>query len=96
LTDPKYQTLFNYLNEYTNTLAPILGVGGDATNLKTEIAQSFVNGVASGQSIAEVLNNIQTLSHGKIQDMRSGATGGGVVSSPQSYGTGGGGYAEAW
>lgn len=96
LTDPKYQTLFNYLNEYTNTLAPILGVGGDATNLKTEIAQSFVNGVASGQSIAEVLNNIQTLSNGKIQDIRSGATGGGVVSSPQSYGTSGGGFAETW
>jgi len=91
ITDPKYQTLFNYLNEYTNTLAPILGVGGDTTNLKTEIAQSFINAAASGQSIAEVLENIQGLSQGKLQDIRSGAMGGGVVSSPSSYSSSGGG-----
>ncbi len=96
LTDPKYQTLFNYLNEYTNTLAPILGVGGDPTNLKTEIAQSFINAAASGQSISEVLENMQSLSRGKIQDLRSGATGGGVVSSPQAGGGNTGGYAETW
>ena len=90
LADPKYQTLFNYLNEYTSTLAPILGVGGDTTNLKTEIAQSFVNAAASGQSISEVLQNISSLSKGKIQDLRSGSTGGGVVSSPNnSNGTSG-------
>lgn len=80
LTDPKYQTLFNYLNEYTNTLAPILGVGGNVTNLKTEIAQGFVNAAASGQSISQVLDSMSRLSTGKIQDMKSGATGGGVVS----------------
>jgi hypothetical protein len=91
LSDPKYQTLANYLNEYTNTLAPILGVGGDPTNLKTEIAASFINAAASDQSIAEVLENMQSLSKGKIANLRSGAGGGGVVSSSQSYGTGGGG-----
>lgn len=89
LTDPTYQTLFNYLNEYTNTLTPILGVGGDSTNLKTEIAQSFLNPRAGASSIAEVLNNIQALSKGKVQDLRSGATGGGVQSSPISPGLGG-------
>lgn len=94
LADPKYQTLFNYLNEYTNTLAPILGVGGDATNLKTEIAQSFVNAAASGASITEVLENMQNLSRGKIQDIRSGATGGGVVSG--GGGGNSGGYATTW
>ncbi len=93
LTDPKYQTLFNYLNEYTNTLAPILGVGGDTTNLKTEIAQSFVNGRASGASIKEVLGNISALADRKIQDYQSGGTGGGVVS---SNGGSTGGYAEVW
>ena len=80
MTDPKYQTLFNYLNEYTSTLAPILGVGGSATNLKTEIAQSFVNAQASGASIKEVLNNIESLADNKIQNLKSGAVGGGVVS----------------
>lgn len=96
LSDPKYQTLFNYLNEYTNTLAPILGVGGDPTNLKTQIAQSFINAAASGQSISEVLENIQGLSRGKIQDIRSGAAGGGVVSTPQTGGGTGSGGLYDW
>ena len=84
LSDPKYQTLFTYLNEYTNTLAPILGVGGNPTNLKTEIAASFINPTAGAPSIAEVMNNLTALSQGKIQDLKSGAFGGGTVSSPQS------------
>lgn len=78
LTDPKYQTLFNYLDEYTNTLAPILGVGGDPTNLKTQIAQGFINSAASGQSISQVLQAMSTLATNKIQDLQSGATGGGT------------------
>lgn len=69
LGDPRYQTLVNYLNEYTNTLAPILGVGGDPTNLKTEIANSFVNAAASGQSISQVLDNIDSLAESKLQSM---------------------------
>lgn len=81
LTDPKYQTLFNLLNEYTSTLAPVLGVGGDTTNLKTEIAQSFINAKASGASIQEVLNNIAQVADSKIANYQSGGTGGGVVSS---------------
>ncbi len=76
LTDPKYQTLFNYLDEYTNTLAPILGVGGNPTNFKTQIAQGFVNAAASGQSITQVLNAMSTLAKNKITDMEQGALGG--------------------
>lgn len=91
-TDPKYQTLSNYLNEYTSTLAPILGVGGETTNLKTQIAQEFINASASGASISEVLENIQNLSRGKINDLRSGITGGGAISNPNAGGgTGSGG-----
>jgi hypothetical protein len=92
LGDPKYQTLMNYLNEYTATLAPILGVGGDATNLKTEIAQSFVNAQANGQSISDVLNNLDALALGKLEAMQqtgSQPIGGGSSASA-------GGFAEAW
>lgn len=84
LTDPKYQTLFNYLAEYTNTLAPILGVGGDPTNLKTQIAQGFINARASGGSIADVLNSIGQLADQKVQNLQVGAQG-------QTTPTGGGG-----
>lgn len=92
LTNPQYQTLFNDLNEYTNTLTPTLGVGGDSTNLKTEIAQSFVNAAASGQSIAQVLDNIQTLAEQKVQNLQSGASGGGVVAGAGSSTGSGGPY----
>jgi hypothetical protein len=95
LTDPKYQTLFNYLNEYTSTLAPILGVGGDATNLKTQIAQSFINAAASGQSISQVLESLSQLAKNKVIDLQRGAVGQGTVVPPtQSQNTGG--FAEAW
>lgn len=75
LTDPRYQTLIDYLSEYTNTLAPVLGVGGDPTNLKTEIATNFVNARASGGSIADVLKNIGDLADKKIQNLAAGAKG---------------------
>lgn len=82
LGDPKYQTLANYLNEYISTLAPILGVGGDATNLKTEIAQSFINAKASGQSISDVLNGIGKLADDKLANIVSAGQGGGQVAGP--------------
>ncbi len=84
LGDPKYQTLMNYLNEYTSTLAPILGVGGDPTNLKTEIAQSFVNAAASGQSITDVLDSIDKLAEGKLQAMKD--VGQGQYQAPKATG----------
>lgn len=95
LTDPKYQTLFNYINEYTNTLAPILGVGGDATNLKTQIAQGFVNAAASGKSISQVLDSMSSLATNKIQDLQNGATGG-STSVPNTSVPTGGGFSEVW
>ena len=94
LTDPKYQTLFNYLNEYTNTLAPVLGVGGDPTNLKTQIAQGFVNGAASGQSISQVLDAMSQLATHKITDLQNGAIGGGTSVPNTTSGGGSGGQIQ--
>lgn len=94
LGDPNYQTLFNDINEYISTLAPILGVGGDTTNLKTQIAQGFINAQASGQSISQVLNNISTLADNKLANLTSAGQGGGQIaggtptgSTPSSFGT---------
>lgn len=94
LGDPAYQNLFNYINEYISTLAPILGVGGDTTNLKTQIAQSFINSQASGQSISQVLNGIGQLADQKLQNLVSAGQGGGQVAggvpqggTPTSFGT---------
>jgi len=89
LGDPKYQTLANLLNEYVSTLAPVLGVGGDTTNLKTQIAQSFINGRASGQSISEVLNAIGQIADAKTANIKSAATGGGQVAGGSMSSSGG-------
>lgn len=94
LTDPKYQTLFNYLDEYTNTLAPILGVGGNPTNFKTQIAQGFINAAASGQSISQVLDSMSILATNKIADLQRGAIGQGTAI--PSANSGAGGFAETW
>jgi hypothetical protein len=96
LGDPKYQTLANYLQEYVNTLAPILGVGGDVTNLKTEIAQSFVNGAANGQSISEVLENIDNLAATKLNAMKQTGTGQLTPTVSTSTQSGGSTFAEQW
>lgn len=88
VSNPQYQTLSNYLQEYINTLAPILGVGGDTTNLKTQIANGFVNAAASGQSLTQVLDGIEQLAQAKLNAQEGGsqgsaggqpAAGGGVV-----------------
>lgn len=87
ITDPRYQTLFNYVNEYISTLAPVLGVGGDTTNLKTDIARSFINPQAGASSIISVLQNTSQLADDKIKNLVSGTTGGGVVAGGTSPGT---------
>lgn len=84
LGDPAYQTLFNYLQEYSNTLAPILGVGGDPTNMKTQIATSLINAQASGQSIMQVIQNLQDAAKSKISSLTSGAFGGGATNTNPS------------
>lgn len=89
-SDPRYSILLNQLTEYANTLAPILGVGGDPTNMKTQIAQSFVNAAANGQSINSVLDAMSSLAANKINDLQSGAIGGGTTV-PAATGTGSGG-----
>lgn len=75
VSNPAYQTLSNYLSEYVNTLAPILGVGGDTTNLKTQIAQGFINAKASGQSIGAVLDGIEALAEAKLSAQKGGSNG---------------------
>lgn len=90
VSDPNYQTLSNYLNEYISTIAPILGFGGDTTNLKTEIAQSMINAQASGQSISTVLDNLESLAQAKLNAIANAGQGG------IAPGSSTGGFAEQW
>lgn len=73
--DPKYQTLANYLTEYTNTLAPILGAGGSVTDFKNQLSKALVNGQASGQSISQVIAQLEAAATAKLQNYQNGVTG---------------------
>ncbi len=78
--DPKYQTLANYINEYSNNAATALGIsGGNVTDFKLGIAQSLLNPKASAQSMSEVLTNNAKAIQDKLANMKSTATGGGQV-----------------
>lgn len=88
--NPRYQTLSNYLNEYISTLAPILGVGGDTTNLKTQIAQSMINAQASGQSIKSVLEGLDALAQSKLNQQLQAGQGGAPQTPITSSGSTGG------
>lgn len=67
VSNPQYQILSQNLNEYINTLASIIGVGGNPTNLKTEIANSMLNGRMSPQAINAQLDNLEVLAKAKLQ-----------------------------
>lgn len=81
LGDARYQLLYGYLNDYTAKIAAVLGVGGDTTNLKTEIAQSMVNGLASGKNIVEVLNGINAQADASLSTVASAGQGQNQVTS---------------
>lgn len=88
VSNPQYQVLSNQLQEYINTLAPILGVGGDTTNLKTQIANGFINAKASGQSISQVLDGIEQLANAKLAAQQGGSGSTGGATGQQSTGGG--------
>ncbi len=78
--DPKYQTLANYINEYSTNAATALGIsGGNVTDFRLGIAQSLLNPKASAQSMSEVLTNNAKAIQDKLANMKSTATGGGQV-----------------
>lgn len=72
VSDPKYTQLSAQLTEYLNTLAPILGVGGDTTNLKTQIAQSMLDGRMQPKAIVDVLNTIEQTAQTKLNQQKLG------------------------
>lgn len=93
LGDPITQTFLNDVQEYVSTLAPILGIGGTPTDAKTYIANSFVNPLASGQSIQQVLQGIETLANNKLAYYATAGQGGAVNPAITSQsGTSGGLY----
>ncbi len=71
-SDTRYQALQNYVNDIANTYAQILTpAGGNPTDYKTGLAQSMLNGVASGQSITDQMGILDQQAQAKIQNVRT-------------------------
>lgn len=95
LSDPNQAKLGQFLTEFTNTLAPIVGSTGDVTNFKQELVNQLINSTASGQSLSQAIDSLYALASGKVQDIYKTGTGGGYVPSTSNTSggsTGGGQY----
>lgn len=76
LSDPNLANFFNDLTDYTQTIAPLIGIAGSPTDAKTFISQQMVNGMQSGQTIMQVLDNLNTLAINKNSAVQSAGQGG--------------------
>lgn len=71
-SDPKYQQLAARLNEYLQTITPIMGIGGDSTDYKANLAQSLLNGKMSPQAIVDQLNTLDSIQQKKLGQQKLG------------------------
>lgn len=66
-SSPEYQTYSNLINDLASVYANILTpAGGNATDMTRTIAQSLLNASASGQSIIQVMQNLDAQAAAKI------------------------------
>lgn len=76
LSNPAYNELVGDLNDYAGKIAPIIGAMGVQTDAKTFIAQQMLNGSAQGQTITQVLDNLNTLLGQSYSSAQKAAYGG--------------------
>ncbi len=86
MSNPQYQEFAGQINDFVSSLAPILGVGGSTTDMKTQMSSQIVNALQSGQSINQVIGYFLQQAQQKIQGLSSG--GGAGLGSSSSGGSG--------
>lgn len=72
-SNPEYNQLGALITDYVNSLAPILGTGGDVTNLKLQMAEGMINGKMSPQSIIQQLNLVEEVANKKLAAQSTGS-----------------------
>jgi hypothetical protein len=90
-SNPAYAKLPGAINDFVASLAPILGTGGNVTDMKTQMASQFVQMLQSGATINAVVQYFTDQAQQKITGMANG--GGANISgtgNTQSNGTSGG------
>lgn len=84
MSDPNYQKFAGQINDFVASLAPILGVGGNVTDMKTQMSNQIVNGLQSGSTIQQVVSYFLSQAQQKIQGLQAG---GGVNTGGTQTGT---------
>jgi hypothetical protein len=72
LSNPAYQEFQGQINDFIASLAPILGAGGNVTDMKTQMSSQIVNALQSGQSINQVISYFLQQAQQKIQGLQQG------------------------
>lgn len=89
-SNPQYQTYQNIINDLASRYAQILTpAGGNITDYKAQIAQSLINATASGQSLLQVIQELDKTSQLVIQgitDTRDKLQSGRNVNTPAQTG----------
>lgn len=67
-SDPRYPELNQFLNEYLNTITPLIGASGNVTDFKQGIVQNMINPTSSADSIVQQINNLHNIAGGKLQE----------------------------
>lgn len=84
MSNPAYQKFAGQINDFVASLAPILGVGGSSTDMKTQMSAQIVNALQSGSSIKDVVSYFLDQAKQKIGGLSAG--GGAGVGSGNSGG----------
>lgn len=64
-SSPEYKQFYNLVTDLANTYAPVLGQG-DASNYKVQLAQSLLDGSASGKTLPQILQGLDQQAQAKI------------------------------
>jgi hypothetical protein len=88
MSNPAYQKFAGQINDFVASLAPILGVGGASTDMKTQMSSQIVNALQSGSTIKDVVSYFLDQAQQKIKGLSAG--GGAGVGSAQGAPQGGG------
>lgn len=91
--DPQYQNAANLINEISSKYATILTPsGGSTTDYTNKIAHGLINGLASGQSIQQVMGDLDKNASDSINALQGSAGSSGTSSNSSSGTVSTGGY----
>jgi len=84
-SNPAYAKFQGAVNDFISAIAPVLGAGGNVTDMKTQMSSQIVSSLQSGSTMNDVISYFLQQAQQKIQGMSTG--GGAGVGSTQNNGT---------